>query len=113
MKKYWLSALFLCLLVIGACSDGDDGAETDADSPSTGDMAPGEELYQANNCIGCHGDVLQGGSGPALSNIGDELSADEIEEVIVEGRQGMPAGLVTDEDELETLVEWLSQQTEE
>ncbi len=66
-----------------------------------------EEIYQ-KSCIACHGDQYQGtGSNPALTGVGERLSKDEIEDVVVNGRNGMPAGLVAPEQAGE-MAEWLS-----
>ena len=43
-----------------------------------------------------------------LNLVGDHLSADEIRDVIENGRGAMPGQLVTDEADLEALVEWLA-----
>lgn len=108
-KKMLCYAGMTSILFLGACG-GDSG---EAENPSTDDLSAGEELYQQNSCIGCHGSELEGASGPNLQNVGDRLAPEEIEEVIVEGRGQMRGGLITDEEELDTIVEWLSSQTEE
>ncbi|MEA3318945.1 MULTISPECIES: cytochrome c550 [unclassified Bacillus (in: firmicutes)] len=67
-----------------------------------------EELYQQNSCIGCHGGNLEGaGAAPALTDVGDRLSQEEIQNVIVNGQGAMPAGLATPK-EAEVLAEWLA-----
>ncbi|HHY21552.1 MAG TPA: cytochrome c [Bacilli bacterium] len=53
-------------------------------------IAAGEEFVQ-KSCIGCHGNELQGASGPALDALNGKLSEEEIVEVITKGRGGMPA----------------------
>lgn len=69
----------------------------------------GAQIYAAQaSCTGCHGANMQGGMGPSLLGVGDRLSADEIESVIVNGRGAMPGGTFAgSDDELNTLVEWL------
>ncbi|PWK06993.1 c-type cytochrome [Tumebacillus permanentifrigoris] len=42
------------------------------------------------NCAGCHGEQLQGVSGPALTQAGAKYNAVELEKIILEGSQGMP-----------------------
>ena len=85
-------------------ANGEDGGE------SNGEQVAGtpEELYQAAGCIGCHGGNYEGvGSFPALTGVGDKLSADEIKELLRNGKGSMPGGLVP-EDQLDGMTEWLS-----
>lgn len=135
MKKLWLLMAFAAVLVLGACGGGDSGggseepsdegaateeesseesteesAEEGSDSASTGDTALAKEAYQKNTCASCHGEDLSGASGPALTNVGSEHSEEEIRTQIEEGGDGMPGGLVTDEEELDALVTWLASQ---
>lgn len=65
-------------------------------------------IYEANaSCIGCHGGDLAGVSGPML--LGNELTADEVTDVIVNGRGGMPGGAFEGTDEeLATLAEFIA-----
>lgn len=74
---------------------------------------PGYEIYKANqSCLGCHGEQLQGGaSGPSLLGVGGRLSAEEIENVINNGRGAMPGGMFqgTDEEK-QQLIDWLAKQ---
>ncbi|EGL82256.1 menaquinol-cytochrome c reductase (cytochrome b/c subunit) [Caldalkalibacillus thermarum TA2.A1] len=70
---------------------------------------PAYELYVQYTCINCHGENLEGGAaGVPLNLIGSELNKDEIKEVIINGQGSMPGGLVTDEEDLEALAEWLA-----
>lgn len=72
---------------------------------------PGYELY-SNSCAGCHGDSLDGGSGPAL--IGIEESKEEIETIAVEGIGDMPSDIFQGSDEeLEQLAEFIISVNEE
>jgi menaquinol-cytochrome c reductase cytochrome b/c subunit len=69
--------------------------------------AHGFEIYsQQMSCIGCHGGQMEGGSNPTL--IGTELSAAEIEDIIVNGKGTMPGGTFTGSDEeLEILAKFI------
>ena len=58
------------------------------------------------SCISCHGGDLAGGMGPALDTVGSNLSQEEIEEVILNGKGSMPGGLLSVE-EAKTLSIWL------
>jgi mono/diheme cytochrome c family protein len=62
-----------------------------------GDLAAGE-AYFASSCGGCHmgGGNDAGGIGPQLA--GMDLSADEIENVVVNGQGAMPGGLASGDD---------------
>lgn len=77
-------------------------------SSDTGDSDLAQEVYQQNNCLGCHGGDLEGGSGPALTNFGDTLSNEEIHTTIEEGGGRVPEDLFEDEAELAALVGRLS-----
>ncbi|WP_332648741.1 menaquinol-cytochrome c reductase cytochrome b/c subunit [Lysinibacillus sp. 54212] len=82
--------------------------EVEVDTESEGYL-----VYEANaSCIGCHGGDLAGVSGPML--LGNELTADEVQDVIVNGRGGMPAGTFEGtEEELKTLAEFIANLKEE
>ena len=70
---------------------------------------PAYELYSQYGCINCHGENLEGGAvGVPLNMIGSNLSVEEITEVITNGRGAMPGGLVTNEEDIKALAEWLS-----
>ena len=73
---------------------------------------PGAQVWASQaGCIACHAVDMSGGGGPALTDVGARLSADEIKEVIVNGRGGMPAGLFTGSDEeLDDLASFLAEQ---
>lgn len=64
-----------------------------------------EDIYQ-QSCIGCHGDSYQGGVGPALTGVGDRLSKEEVADILVNGKNSMPPGLVPAEKTGE-VAEWL------
>lgn len=64
-----------------------------------------EDIYK-QNCLSCHGDAYQGGVGPALTGVGDHLSADEIKDILTNGKGSMPGGLVP-ADKLDEMTEFL------
>jgi len=67
-------------------------------------MTP-QEIY-SQKCFQCHGDNFEGLSGPSLLGVGERLSAEEIREVVKNGKSLMPGGLVPDGN-LDQMVEWL------
>ncbi|PMC35932.1 cytochrome C551 [Bacillus sp. UMB0899] len=76
-----------------------DGVTTSASNP--------EEIVNSN-CITCHGENLQGGGGPALDKIGSKLAQNEIEDIINNGKNNMPSGLISSDD-AKVVAEWLAQ----
>ncbi|GAK08011.1 cytochrome c [Geomicrobium sp. JCM 19038] len=87
MKKL-LMAIAGSTLLLAACS-GEEAGE----SGETVDTAAGEEVYTAS-CLSCHGDNMEGASGPALEG----YTADEVLSAIEEGPGAMPANIVEGED---------------
>ncbi len=81
----------------------ENGGKTE--EPADSASAAPEDIYK-QNCISCHGDAYQGGMGPALTGVGDRRSADEIKDIIINGKNSMPGGLVK-EDQAENMVKFL------
>ncbi len=132
MKKTWLAvfSVFALALLLAACGGNDNDADTGADGGGTTteqtddgaaetdegageggadagyDAEAAEASYQ-QTCSSCHGGNLEGANGPALDNIGARLSQDEILDAIVNGRAGMPPGLLQG-DEAENVAAWLA-----
>ncbi|WP_342462849.1 cytochrome c551 [Ureibacillus sp. FSL K6-8385] len=107
MKKAWLALLFGSALMLGACGGGNDNASDDAGKSDGGDK--GEQLVM-KNCTSCHGQNLEGmGNTPALNDVGSRLSEQEILDIINNGRNAMPKGLLQGED-AEAAAKWLAQQ---
>lgn len=67
---------------------GDEGA---GDSEA---VAQGEEIVQSN-CISCHGENLEGATGPSLQGVGDKYSEEELHDILVNGIGSMPGGLAS------------------
>ena len=110
MKKV-LSVVLLSSLVLGACGGEEEPKEEEAkteDTATTAGSGEAEELYSNKSCVGCHGQDLEGASGPELAKVGAKLSKDEIKDVLLNGKGSMPSGLVSDE-EAETLATWLAE----
>lgn len=109
MKKAWLALLLGSALVLGACGGGDDTADGGSNGDTTADASKGEELVK-KNCTSCHGGNLEGmGNTPALNDVGSRLSEEEILDVINNGRNAMPKGLLSGAD-AEAAAAWLAQQ---
>ncbi|KGR84983.1 menaquinol-cytochrome c reductase cytochrome b/c subunit [Lysinibacillus odysseyi] len=89
----------------GEISDADLGLLPDVEVDKE---AEGYKIFEGNSsCIGCHGGDFEGVSGPTL--LGNELTAEEVKEVIINGRGGMPAGQFKGTDEeLETLAQYIA-----
>lgn len=123
MKKWLFTILFGSALVLGACGGGGDdgGNDEPADNgdtnteESTGDESGGsvdtaaaEEMFQ-NNCASCHGADLSGGMGPDLTAVGADHSADDIVNIIQNGKGQMPAQKQVSEEDAQTLASWLAE----
>ncbi len=67
----------------------------------------GSEPTAIITCKGCHGDKLQGGSGPVLDTIGALYSKEQINKIIKEGKGQMPGGLIKGED-VDQVTDYLS-----
>jgi mono/diheme cytochrome c family protein len=81
----WVAAMVLLLVPAGVAL-----AQDDARVPA-GDVARGEEIYQAN-CAMCHGADATGmmGMHPALTGVVDRLSLEGVEVAIRNGRATRP-----------------------
>ncbi|NEU32380.1 cytochrome c [bacterium LRH843] len=53
-------------------------------------VAAGDEIAH-QSCIGCHGGDLSGAAGPALTSLDGKYSVEEIHDIIIKGKGGMPA----------------------
>ncbi|MGM0901167.1 MAG: c-type cytochrome [Bacillota bacterium] len=114
MKEGWfapvlnviLGALLVFLLFIYEGPKETPMAAEDSNMTPTAD-GNAEEIVNAN-CISCHGENLLGGAGPALDKIGSNYAQDEIEDIINNGRGGMPGGIIS-ADEAKIVAEWLAQ----
>lgn len=72
---------------------------------------PGYAIYKRQACVQCHGEKLQGVSGPTLIGVGKRHTKEEILKIIDQGRGPMPPGMFQGTDaEKEKLAEWLAKQ---
>ncbi|WP_214842378.1 cytochrome c551 [Exiguobacterium sp. s150] len=108
MKK-WMMAIGLgAMLTLGACGGGDEEDTSGNDSGTTTGSIDAEAVY-AQNCAACHGANLEGMSGPALTDVGARLSAEDIEGIIRNGKGAMPANVIQDDDEIAAVSAWLAE----
>ncbi|MFG6121086.1 MULTISPECIES: cytochrome c550 [Thalassobacillus] len=84
-------------------NEGENGEEQQEEEASSDP----EEVFQ-NSCAACHGADLSGGNGPSLETIGSKYSAEEIEEIIINGKGSMPPGQAQGE-EATLVAEWLAE----
>lgn len=98
-KKWVLYVLGVFLfLVIAACSSSDKNVE---------EMSA-EELYM-KTCSSCHGSDLKSGYATDLDQIGSTYTAEELEDIIVNGKNRMPGGILKGES-AKKVAEWLAEQ---
>lgn len=79
-------------------------APTEEAAPAADDP---EGMFKAS-CASCHGQNLEGGVGPDLTQVGGRLSADEIANVINNGKNAMPPGIV-DAEKAGKIAAWLAE----
>ncbi len=113
VKKKLLALMMGTSLVLAACGGGGDEAAEDQDTAANGggetttaDAGDAQKLYD-QKCSSCHGANLEGGVGPALDKIGANLSQEDIENTIANGKGAMPAGLLQG-DEASQVAAWLA-----
>lgn len=94
------------LLILTSCQSNEQEQEQ-PELKEIDQADEGYELYEANSCISCHGDQLQGGSGPQLQGL--TIDVDSIEDIIENGIGFMPPQQLNDKDR-EKLAKWLSEQ---
>ena len=115
MRKWVIATLFGTALVLGACGGGneepaDDAADNGTESTDSGTVVTdaGEAVF-AQNCSSCHGADLSGGVGPNLTQVGSKYSAEEIADIVTNGKGSMQPQNVAGED-LDNLANWLAEQ---
>ncbi|MDZ5712193.1 cytochrome c550 [Jeotgalibacillus haloalkalitolerans] len=110
---------FLLIMVLGfgvvffmSVQGLDDSEEMAGEEEGGGEEAAGgdfdPEAHYQSTCIGCHGENYEGASGPSLVGVGENLSVDEIADIMVNGRGGMPGGQV-DQENAQAMAEWVAE----
>lgn len=79
-----------------------NGGKTEA---PTNVSAKPEDIYK-QNCVSCHGNAYEGGVGPALKGVGQRRDAAYIKDIIQNGKNTMPGGLVKP-DQADAMVKFL------
>jgi len=81
-----------------------------APAPAPADSSfKADALWKAQaSCMGCHGGNMEGALGPNLQKIGSELDANQIADIIKNGKGQMPPGLIKDDAEITKLAEYLA-----
>lgn len=82
--------------------NGDGAATGEGTGDDTAEFDP--EAKAQESCIGCHGSSYEGASGPSL--VATEMTQEEIEEIIANGKGGMPGNLVEAEN-IPAMAEWV------
>ncbi|KAB2336805.1 cytochrome c [Cytobacillus depressus] len=111
MKKKLLAFLMGTSLVLAACGGGtakdkNEPATNKGGGETTAGAGDAQKMYD-QKCSSCHGANLEGTVGPALNKIGSQLSKEDIENVIANGKGAMPKGLLQG-DEASAVAEWLA-----
>lgn len=73
---------------------------------SESDLKKVKGFYIAN-CAACHGENLQGSTGPSLVNIGQRIFYDEFKNILENGRGRMPGITHVDEETLSSLFRYM------
>ncbi|MDN4072087.1 cytochrome c551 [Fictibacillus terranigra] len=105
MKKK-IAMISMAVLLLAACASN-NGADQQKKHENQNREAADSVFKQ--NCASCHGNNLEGATGPSLKHIGSKYSEKEIMSIILEGRKGMPAGILTGGD-ARLVAEWLKEE---
>lgn len=82
--------------------EGGEAAEGEGGEEAAADFDP--EAHAEASCVSCHGSSYEGGVGPSL--VATELSQEEIEEILINGKGTMPPGTVPEENTA-AMAEWV------
>jgi len=108
MKKKLFGLLLGTSLALAACGGGDEATDNNNANEGGGATANAAEQIYQQNCANCHGQNLEGQVGPSLEKVGSKYSADEIKNIIVQGRGSMPGNLIKGED-VDKVAQWLAE----
>ena len=111
MKNKLLGIMFGAALVLGACGGGDNAGENNDTNTDTGGSTAAVDAEQVVNkvvylvTVGIWKAQVDA---PALADVGSRLSEEEIHDVIINGRPGMPGNIIKGED-AEAVSKWLAE----
>ncbi|MCQ6264338.1 cytochrome c [Fictibacillus sp. WQ 8-8] len=105
MKKK-MAMISMAMLLLAACSS--NNGQDEQKKHEKQNMLAADSVFK-QNCASCHGNNLEGSAGPSLKHIGSKYSEKEIMSIILKGRNGMPAGLLTGGD-ARLVAEWLKKE---
>ncbi len=105
-----LLLIFIVALAISVMFPPQHGeqAKDGAAAPSAPKEVNAEQVFKGT-CAACHGQNLEGVVGPNLTKIGSKYKPEEIENIIKNGKGGMPAGLLKEDAEIKAVAKWLSE----
>jgi len=103
-----LFLVFLIALVGSIVFPPQHGEQAQGDGATAPAQVDPAALYKAN-CASCHGQNLEGIAGPNLTTVGSKYSADEIADIIKNGKGGMPPGLLKKGEEIKAVAQWLAE----
>jgi cytochrome c551 len=111
MRRLLVLALPVLLTTTLACDSGGDdgdGGDNSAVLALSGDAAAGQTVFSANACAtaGCHGADGNSGSAPALRDVIDNRTDDQIIDAVLDGKGGMPPQDLTNQQMADVLA-WL------
>jgi alcohol dehydrogenase (cytochrome c) len=87
-------------------NEGKNNNQNGQGGKSSAAQADPKKIYQ-QNCASCHGNNLQGVSGPSLQHVGGSMSKEDILRQINNGGGRMPGGLIKGK-QAEAVARWLS-----
>ncbi|BAB05097.1 cytochrome c [Halalkalibacterium halodurans] len=102
--------LMISISIIGlnqraAMDEEGEGADTEEVVEFDDPVEAGEQIVN-QSCIGCHGGDLSGGAGPALTGLEGKYSAEEIADIVQNGKGAMPA-MPHDDAEADAIAQYL------
>ena len=103
-----LFLVFLIALVGSIFFPPTHGEQAEGGGAAPTDTIDAAAIY-AQNCSSCHGQNLEGIAAPALTTVGGKYSADEIADIIKNGKGAMPPGLLKKQPEIQAVAQWLSE----
>jgi len=103
-----LFLVFVIFLVASIIYPPTHGEEAKGGKEGAAANINAEDIVKTN-CTSCHGQNLEGMVGPKLADIGSKMSAEEIADVIKNGKGSMPPGLIQDPKEIVAVAKWLSE----